>query len=106
MDKDNKWPLVALAATTASIATLGMLYSSRNNKNDPEGEDIAQVQNTECEHQDAATCENVLVGDIGGTNIRLKIVKIYPYATIRNATIKELTSFSSQNYDCFEDCLK
>jgi len=47
----------------------------------------------------------VLVGDIGGTNVRLKVIKVYPHATQRNSTIKELTTFPSQDHQCFEDCL-
>lgn len=51
--------------------------------------------------------DNLLIGDIGGTNIRLQIVQLYHNRDHnRRKVIKELTIFKPQDYDSFSACLK
>ena len=51
--------------------------------------------------------ENVIIGDVGGTNVRLELKKVYReiIEKIKNETLKPAKAYKSQEYDSFQDCI-
>lgn len=49
---------------------------------------------------------NVLIGDVGGTNVRFKILRLYHNDPEKQEVIKELTKFNPQVEKSFESCIK
>ena len=56
-------------------------------------------------HQSLNRTESALLGDIGGTNLRLALHRL-DVSTRTSVVIEQLTIYSTNNFDYFEDAIK
>lgn len=49
---------------------------------------------------------NVLIGDVGGTNVRFKIIRLFHEQPEKKEVIKELTIYNPQKEESFLFCIK
>ena len=55
--------------------------------------------------EDVVNYVNVLIGDVGGTNVRLKLLRMFPEDKNKIEILKELTFYNPQVEKSFESCI-
>jgi hypothetical protein len=86
----GKLPIVALAATGLAAASYLLYRGSESQKDE-------KIQVTMDKAAPVQSTFSVLAGDIGGTNVRLKLVKFTAGSngTFEKTEVKPLTTYSS-----------
>lgn len=90
--------LVAGAALTTAALTAAYFSASRQKPAEPD--QIVPETQHEMSH-------NILIGDVGGTNVRLQLVRLFheDHSCERALTLKDLTVFNPQAEKSFVDCV-
>lgn len=47
--------------------------------------------------------DNVLIGDVGGTNVRLQLIRIHRYDHDKKTVLKEITKYHTQESQSFQE---
>ena len=110
MDKiEPKHLLMGLAATTAAFLALRAFSASSTNQDDEEGGDssspamIEMVKlKSKINSKDAFVA---IAGDVGGTNVRLELVRLYRNSSKADILIP-LTKYDAQKTSGMEECIK
>jgi glucokinase len=50
--------------------------------------------------------DNVLIGDVGGTNVRLQLIRLFHDSQDRKEELKPLTKYQSREYPSFIACVE
>ena len=50
--------------------------------------------------------DNILIGDVGGTNVRLQLIRLFHSDISKREELKPLTKYSSQAYPSFIACVE
>ena len=49
---------------------------------------------------------NVMIGDVGGTNVRLQLIQLSGAALEEKKSVKDLIKYQSQQHDSLGACIK
>ena len=84
-------------AGAAGLVALGTYLATSSNTESHKEEEQPKTAPAQPAAPQVPDCANVIIGDVGGTNVRLQLMRIYhdPAKQHMNETLKRLVKYSS-----------